>query len=228
MSERAWRNVFVFGTLLFFLILIGMTVVSLAQVTGVRTPGVTDQVMAGKRTWQDKNCNDCHTILGIGGYFAPEMTKVADRRDANYLLAWLKDPQATKPGTTMPNQNLTDAQAQNLVAFFQWVVRVDTNNWPPQPVLALGTAGGAPPGAALFAQLGCSSCHRINGQGATGPGPDLSHIGSQPYDSLPNSADFLTKWLENPAAQKPGTIMPTIPMTTDQRGALVQYLVGLK
>ncbi len=225
MSEKSLRNIFLFGTLFFMLILIGMTVDSLRQVATARTPQVTDQVVAGKRTWQSKNCNDCHTILGIGGYYAPELTKVMDRRGEFWLQSWLTDPQAVIPGTTMPNQRLTPAQVSDLVAFLGWVGKIDTNGWPPQPLASLGTA---PSGELLFQQKGCIGCHMINGKGATGPGPNLSHIASQPYDALPNTPEFIATWLENPAAQKPGTIMPRLPLTPAERDALVQYLVTLK
>ncbi len=227
--QRFLRNTLIAGTVLMMVAMAALTVNSLQQITAVRTPALTDQVVAGKRAWQFKNCQDCHTLYGIGGYWAPELTKEASRRDASFLTSWMADPQAVKPGTTMPNQNLSPQQVQDLVAFLAWVDKTNTNDWPPAP---LGLGGGgtstALSGALLFQQLGCSACHRINGQGAAGPGPDLSHIGSQPYDALPNTADFLDKWLANPAAQKPGTTMPAVPMSDAQRVALVQYLVGLK
>jgi nitric oxide reductase large subunit len=76
MGERLLRNILIFGTLFFFVILFGMTMNSLAQVTSERTPGVTDQIVAGKQVWQARNCSDCHTILGIGGYFAPNLPQI--------------------------------------------------------------------------------------------------------------------------------------------------------
>lgn len=238
MSERRLRNIFLAGTLFFLLILIGMTIDSLGQVISTRTPPLTEAVVAGKQIWQSKNCNDCHTILGIGGYFAPELTTVVNRRDPAWLATFVADPQVAKPGSTMPNQALTASQANQMVAFFQWVSQVDTNEWPPQPQLALG--GGIAPqdsagqtdlvreGEGLFAQKGCNACHMINGQGAPGPGPDLSHIGSQPYDDLPNTPEFLDQWLQNPQAAKPDTTMPRIEMTEAEREALVAYLVSLQ
>jgi len=39
-----------------------------------------------------------------------------------------------KPGTTMPDQKLTQANVADLVAFFDWVRHVDTNGWPPKPL----------------------------------------------------------------------------------------------
>lgn len=255
MSEQALRNIFVFGTLLFLLILAAMTVDSLSQVASARTAQLTDQVVAGKVVWQNKNCNDCHTILGIGGYYAPEMTKEFNRRGVAWLKAYLKDPQKVLPNATMPNQNLTDQQAQDLVAFFQWVSLIDTNDWPPQPLNVQKAAAVAPApavpqpaaqpttssssaapvptptpalsGAVVYQDKGCDGCHVINGQGGRS-GPDLSHIGSQPYDGLPNTAEFLGKYLEDPQAQNAGALMPPVPMTAAERDALVQYLTSLK
>ncbi len=226
MSEKLLRRVLVYGTIAFVLALAGGSIFSLRQVTTGRTAPVTDNVTAGKHVWEQRICQDCHTLLGIGGYWAPELTKEAERRDATYLTSWLKDPQAVKPGTTMPNQRLSGQQVSDVIAFLQWVDKIDTNKWPPTP--KAGGSGGTPQGALLFQQLGCIGCHRINGQGAPGPGPDLSHIGSTPYDQLSNTPDFLYKWIEDPAAIKPGTIMPTIPMTPEQRLAIVQYLISLK
>ena len=228
MSEKALRNIFIFGTLFFFVVLIAMTVDTLRQVNNIRTPLLTNQVVEGKRAWQSKNCDDCHTILGIGGYFAPEVTKVFDRRGAAWLRSWHKDPLSIDPAATMPNQRLDASQVENLVAFFEWVSQIDTNNWPPAPVLLEGAAAGQPAGAQLFVQKSCSACHRINGNGAAGPGPDLSHIGAQPYDALPNTPDFLAKWLANPAAQKPGTLMPRLSLSDTEIKSLVDYLTSLK
>ncbi|MGQ9834912.1 MAG: c-type cytochrome [Thermoanaerobaculaceae bacterium] len=35
--------------------------------------------MAGKRAFEKYNCNDCHTILGFGGYYAPDLTRAYQR-----------------------------------------------------------------------------------------------------------------------------------------------------
>lgn len=227
MTEKAWRNIFIAGTVLSFIVLIAMSVNSLQQVNTSGTAPVTAQVAAGKQAWQAKNCNDCHTILGIGGYYAPDLTKVIDRRGPAWLTSWLTNPQAVNTLAQMPNQNLTGAEVQNLVAFFVWVGKINTNGWPPKPVTNLGGAGG-PSGEALFQQKGCLACHMVNGTGAKGPGPDLSHIATQPYDGLDNSAAFLAKWLADPQAQKASTTMPNLGLSQGDINTLVQYLESLK
>jgi len=224
MSLKMLRNIFIGGTAVFLLALIVLTVQTLSEVNAKRTPGLTQEVVEGKKVWQNKNCNDCHTILGIGGYWAPDMTKEADVRDAQFLTAFLKDPQAAKPGTTMPNQRLTDQQVANMVAFLQWVSKIDTNDWPPKPLAPTSNLSGA----LVYQQKGCPACHMVNGKGAAGPGPDLSHVGSQSFNGQPNTPDFLSRWLENPQAVKPGTTMPAVPMTAEERSAIVEYLVSLK
>ncbi len=229
MTEQALQRTFVGGTAVFLVVLAAMTVDSLHKVNAGRTPAVTDQVAHGKYVFQRKNCNDCHTILGIGGYFAPDLTKVADRRDTSWIASFLANPAATKPGTTMPNQRLAAADVADLVAFFDWVRHIDTNGWPPQPLTALGTAPAGrpvPPGA--WQAKGCPGCHMVDGQGAAGPGPNLSHIGTTPYDALANTPEFLDRWLMDPPAVKPGTLMPKLPLTHEELDSLVRYLTALK
>jgi mono/diheme cytochrome c family protein len=227
-TEKTWQRTFIWGTVVFLAVLAGMTVDSLHKVNAGRTPVVTDQVARGKYVFQRKNCNDCHTILGIGGYFAPDLTKIADTRDTTYLKAFLADPAGLKPGTTMPDQKLTQANVADLVAFLDWVRHIDTNGWPPPPLSQLGTAVGRPTPPGAWQAKGCAGCHMVDGQGAKGPGPDLSHIGAMPYDGLANTPEFLAKWLADPPAAKPGTLMPKLPLTPEELDGLVRYLVALK
>jgi nitric oxide reductase subunit C len=228
MTEKAFQRAFIWGTVVFLVLLVAMTVDSLHQVNAGRTPPVSDQVARGKYVFQRKNCNDCHTILGIGGYFAPDLTKEADHRDSAWLAAYLADPEKAKPGTTMPNQRLTEANVADLVVFLDWVRHVDTNGWPPKPLAMLGTAADRPTPPAVYGAKGCSGCHMVDGRGASGPGPDLSHIGSTPYDGLANTPEYLARFLADPAAAKPGTAMPRVPLGQAELDSLVHYLVSLK
>src|SRR4030065_1587847 len=46
---------------------------------------LSEQVVAGKRAFEKYNCNDCHTILGFGGYYAPDLTRGAPRIGADRI-----------------------------------------------------------------------------------------------------------------------------------------------
>ena len=44
---------------------------------------LTSQVVAGKHVWHRKDCINCHTLLGEGAYYAPDLTKIAQLRGEN-------------------------------------------------------------------------------------------------------------------------------------------------
>lgn len=98
-------------------------------------------VMLGKKTTQAKNCMNCHTLLGNGAYYAPDLTKAwldpgwidAANRE-NLMLAFLKDPAGNArsfgSGRKMPNLGITDEEARGVVAFLKWMSAIDTNGFP--------------------------------------------------------------------------------------------------
>lgn len=76
-------------------------------------------------------------------------------------------------------------------------------------------------GRDVFAKSGCYSCHKIHGKGG-GIGQDLTHIGRR------RDAEWLKRFLENPQAVIPGTIMPKPEITERELDDLVNYLVTLR
>ncbi|HHI69848.1 MAG TPA: cytochrome c, partial [Rhodobacteraceae bacterium] len=85
-------------------------------------------------------CIDCHTILGEGAYFAPElgnvMTRwgVADDPEGAFdtLKAWMESqPSGIEGRRQMPQFNLTDDEIRNLADFLLWTNTIDTQGWPP-------------------------------------------------------------------------------------------------
>jgi nitric oxide reductase subunit C len=92
MTETFLRRTFFIGTILCGVVLGFLALDSLRDVVSARTPPLTAEVVAGKHIWQERDCNDCHTVLGIGGYYAPELTRVVERRDEAWLRAFLRNP----------------------------------------------------------------------------------------------------------------------------------------
>ena len=95
----------------------------------------------GKLTVQAKNCMNCHTLLGNGAYYAPDLTKAWldpgwGNEQARELLMtlFLKDPIANArtfgTGRRMPDMDLTDDEVQGVIAFLKWMSAVDTNGFP--------------------------------------------------------------------------------------------------
>ena len=59
---------------------------------------MSEAVVRGKFIWEENNCMGCHTILGEGAYYAPELTQVVERRGETWIRTFIKDPQAMYPG----------------------------------------------------------------------------------------------------------------------------------
>jgi len=98
-------------------------------------------VTLGKLTTQAKNCMNCHTLLGNGAYYAPDLTKawldpawVQEDVREQLMVEFLMDPEgnARTFGTNrrMPNLNITEEEARGVVAFLKWMSSIDTNGFP--------------------------------------------------------------------------------------------------
>ncbi len=62
-------------------------------------------------------CQSCHQLEGKGGYVGPPLDKLNGRLKPGWVFHWLKNPQAFKPATIEPNNNLSDADADAITAF---------------------------------------------------------------------------------------------------------------
>ncbi len=182
---------------------------------------LTAQVASGKWVWQKYNCNDCHTILGIGGYYAPDLTKVTAYRDAEWLKRFIKNPAKVWPQERkMPNLHLSDQEISDIIAFLSWVGEIDTNGWPPKPLMGAVTSGA--PGKAVFENNGCSACHKIGGVGGA-VGPDLTKVGSR------RDKAWIIDQIRNPKIHNPQSIMPSFAKLPDKDiEDLADYLSSLR
>ena len=101
----------------------------------------------GKLTSQAKNCMNCHTLLGNGAYYAPDLTKAwldpawqkggamqgmtgkntTEEAMAEFLQHPSKYPTHAR---MMPNLGITPKEAKGLVAFLKHMSSIDTNGFP--------------------------------------------------------------------------------------------------
>ena len=131
LSKKQARAFFLGGTLVTFLIFIGLTVYSLGEAQDqTNYENITEQVVRGKNLWDSNNCMGCHTLLGEGGYYAPELTKVIERRGEGYIKAVLTSPIPWEPnGRKMVAYDFSDEEAADLIAFFDWIGKIDLNGF---------------------------------------------------------------------------------------------------
>lgn len=138
LSKKQARAFFLGGTLVTFLIFIGLTVFSLSkEVDQTNHENITAEVVRGKEIWESNNCMGCHTILGEGAYYAPELTKVIDRLNLKYngngeevIKSILMSKGPWQPnGRKMVAYGFSEAEASDVVAFFKWIGEIDLNGF---------------------------------------------------------------------------------------------------
>ncbi|WP_370279157.1 cytochrome c [Pontibacterium sp.] len=130
------RNIFYGGSLFFILVFIGLTFHT-ERVLPERDhrENITPEVVLGKKVWEENNCVGCHSILGEGAYFAPELGNVYQRfGNSTDAIKWFikSRPVEGVPGRrSMPQFNLTEEELEAVAQFLKWTSEINTSNWPP-------------------------------------------------------------------------------------------------
>ncbi len=93
--------------------------------------------------------------------------------------------------------------------------------------------GGDPErGRLLTQQYQCAACHFIpEVQGTNGDaGPSLKYMGRLSYiaGSIPNQPDNMVRFLQNPPAVKPGTLMPALGISEQEARHMAAFMYTLK
>ncbi len=134
-SKSMARNIFFGGTTFFFLLFLALTFDTIKQLPKRdMRQNITPQIAAGKHLWETRNCIGCHTLMGEGAYFAPELGNVVARMGSKEAVkAFIKyRPAEGIPGRrSMPQFNLTDEELDAIADFLEHVNTINDANWPP-------------------------------------------------------------------------------------------------
>ena len=132
-TSQMARNIFYGGTAFFVLLFAALIFNSERRIPERSNAAeITPAVLRGKHLWETRNCIGCHTLLGEGAYFAPELGNVYKRRGPDFIKAWIKAQPIGAPGRRqMPNFNFSDPQLDDLVEFLKWTNGINTEKWPP-------------------------------------------------------------------------------------------------
>lgn len=129
------RNIFYGGSLFFFLLFLALSFdTNQALPERDNSQNITEAVAKGKRLWEENNCIGCHTLLGEGAYYAPELGNVYKRLGGkDGIIGFIKSrPAEGVPGRrSMPQFNFTDEELDALADFLKYSSEINTANWPP-------------------------------------------------------------------------------------------------
>ena len=135
-TKSVARNIYFGGSVFFILLFLALTFD-----TSGKTPqrdnhaAIRAQVALGKRVWEDNDCIGCHTLLGEGAYFAPELGNVYKRfgNSTEAIVGFIRSrPAEGVPGRrSMPQFNLSDEELNAVAEFLKYSSEINTANWPP-------------------------------------------------------------------------------------------------
>jgi nitric oxide reductase subunit C len=130
------RNIYYGGSAFFILLFLALTFDTMGAIKKTdNRAAITEQVAHGKKVWEVNNCIGCHTLLGEGAYFAPELGNVYKRfgNSTDAIVGFIKGrPAEGIPGRrSMPQFNLSDEELEAVAAFLKYTSEINTENWPP-------------------------------------------------------------------------------------------------
>jgi ubiquinol-cytochrome c reductase cytochrome b subunit len=197
--------------------LIGAGIIVLTYLGYKDTPAHADPsrwtplAIAGREIAQNERCLGCHRA---GGAASP-IPETRVRRDPEWLLSHVRDPEVIAPGLREPpsGSGLGPAQAHSILAFMR-KSRAGGGD-------SVASAGERQ--AALVFGNYCAGCHMLDGEGGASA-PDLSRVGTT------RDAQWLRDWIAEPTAVDPFANMPSFGavLSDEQMNAIVSYLAARK
>ncbi|MCH8922297.1 MAG: cytochrome c1 [Planctomycetes bacterium] len=222
---------FVFHSMLFGLIVLSAALSQAAPAHSVvsgferfHAAGKGDAALGGRLLLGELNCASCHkadkaTAALIANKQAPILDEVGARVRPQYLRRFLADPQAVKPGTTMPNLFATLPAAerkQTVEALVHYLASTA------KPANESANRKAAARGQGLFNQVGCTACHGTVGTDAAPLATSVPLGDLERKYTLGGLADFLA----NPLKVRPAGRMPDLRLAGTQARDVAHYLAG--
>jgi mono/diheme cytochrome c family protein len=177
------------------------------------------------RLMDDLHCQSCHAINGNGGDMAPDLSAEGSSVQRSWLVDFLGNPNTLRPALIrrMPKFNLTKAEINTLSDYI--LSAYQAPGLDSQTIDSKGlNSDAAGRGKQLFySRFGCNSCHIADYKNDKGyVGPALTGVG------LRLTPAWTYKWLKDPNALRPGTLMPNFSMKDEEARDLTAFLMTLK
>jgi cbb3-type cytochrome oxidase cytochrome c subunit len=197
----------------------------------------------GEIRFRQMFCVTCHSLAVtrggetkmIGGEIGPELTKVGSKVNPDWLVAWLRDPQAYLPNSKMPRYGWSDEDLYKVTHYIEdkltdpdLLTNVPKMDAPKPDEIALGRK--------LFVEKGCRGCHVIQGVPPQKDfGPDLSALGGKNSSQLEfgkskiphNLISYIQAKISDPVSVNPAARMPKYHIGPDDLDAITTALLSM-
>jgi mono/diheme cytochrome c family protein len=202
-----------------------------------------DTVDQGEVRFRQMFCTTCHSVAVtragetrlIGGQIGPELTKVGSKVNPEWLVAWLRNPQAYMPYSLMPRYGWSD---EDLFKVTRYILSklTDPDLLSDVPKLEMPHPEEIQLGQRLFLEKGCASCHVIKGVSVQADfGPNLSNLGSKTLSQLEFSKAKIPRTLiayiqakiTDPVSVNPAARMPQYHLEPGHLEALTTALLSM-
>ncbi|UPT75846.1 MAG: cytochrome c [Elusimicrobiota bacterium] len=120
----------------------------------------SDPKLAGKAYFTQAGCASCHRVGGEGSAVGPDLTLVGFRHSEEWLNRFIKDPQAWKKDTLMPNKRMSDEAVR---AISSYLAEQKGQAWTAGK--PWDSAKAEEKGRVIYARAGCVGCHGVGGAG---------------------------------------------------------------
>lgn len=136
------RNIFYGGSVFFFLLFLALSFDTTMALPDrdrreLLNPSTElgRQIAHGKALWENNNCIGCHSLLGEGAYFAPELGNVyvrfGNNTDAIKAFIQSRPPEGIPGRRSMPQFNFPPADLEAIAQFLKYASEINTSGWPP-------------------------------------------------------------------------------------------------
>ncbi len=179
---------------------------------------------AGK-LMEDLRCLSCHSINGHGGDMAPDLTREGSSVQRAWLEEFMKNPNTLRPALIrrMPKFNLGPAEIKTISDYILSAYQAPGFDSQTLDAHAMDTDAAARGKQLFYSKYGCQACHIADYKNDKGyVGPALAGVGNR------LTPVWMYKWLKDPNALRPGTLMPNLNLKDDEARDLAAFLMTLK
>jgi mono/diheme cytochrome c family protein len=181
-------------------------------------------------------CSSCHAVQNdagnlVGGTVGPELTRVGNKVNPEWLHRWLNNPGDYDPTTRMPHYRLDEKEIALLSGF---LLNKKDSDLLANVHLAPANADSIAHGKKLVTESGCAACHQINGIAPPQNfAPDLSRVGSRALAQVVfapgmkhNLPDYIAAKIHDPRSFGPALKMPRFTLGESQIDSLTTALLA--